>query len=195
MITMRKRNEFKPDKPRSGLFDKLLLTRLQQRSVLRWGLYAVTLLVLSILQDVLLCRFRLFGATTELVPCGIFLICVTEGLEKGSIFSLIAACIYLFSGTAAGNYVIVFITALAIGVTWFRQSFLRKSFSASMLCTAAAMLVYTLAVFCIGLFFGQTTFGRIGSHLLTAVMTLLAAPVLYPIINSISTMGGEAWKE
>ena len=143
----------------------------------------------------LLCRFRLFGTTTELVPCGIFLICLLEGLEKGSVFSLCASCIYLFSGSAPGNYTIVFITALSIGITAFRQNFLRKGFSAAMLCTAAAMLVYELAVFVSGLFLGMTTFGRIGSRCVTALLTLLSAPVLYPILKAISTIGGEAWKE
>lgn len=192
---MAKRNEFRPDKPRSGFFDKLLLTRLQRRSVLRWGLYALLLVLLSVLQDVILCRFRIFGATTELVPCGIFLICITEGLEKGSVFSLIASCFYLFSGTPAGNYILVFIPVLAVAVTLFRQSYLRKGFSATMLCTVFAVLVYEMAVFGIGLFFSQTTLGRIGSHLLTGVMTLVAAPILYPVINAISTIGGDAWKE
>ena len=192
---MAKKYEFKPDKPVSGIFSKLFLTPKQRRSILRWGLYALVLLVLSVLQDVLLCRFRLFGATTELVPCGIFLICLLEGLEKGSIFSLCASCMYLFSGSAPGNYAIVFITALSIGITAFRQSFLRKGFRAAMLCTGGAMLIYELAVFAIGLFLGMTTFGRLGSRCVTALLTLVAAPALYPILNAISTIGGEAWKE
>ena len=192
---MAKKYEFKPDRPRSGFWSKLVLTRQQRRSVLRWGLYALVLLVLSILQDVILCRFRLFGATTELVPCAIFLICLTEGLEKGCVFSLIASCLYLFSGTAAGPYSIVFITGLSVGVTMFRQAVLQRSFSATMLCTAVAMIVYELAVFCIGLFLSLTTFGRIGTFLLTAVMSLLFVPVLYKVVTAISTIGGESWKE
>lgn len=192
---MAKKYEFKPDKPRSGLVSKLFLTQKQRKAVLKWVLYSLVLLALSVLQDVILCRFRLFGATTELVPCGIFLICLAEGLERGCIFSLVASCVYLFSGSAAGNYSIVFITALCVGVTFFRQSYLRKGFSATMLCTAAAMLVYELAVFAIGLFFSLTTFDRIGAFCLTALMTLLSAPILYPIVNAISTIGGEAWKE
>lgn len=192
---MAKKYEFKPDKPRSGILSKLFLTQKQRRSVLKWALYALVLLILSVLQDVLLCRFRLFGATTELVPCGIFLICLAEGLERGCIFSLCAACVYLFSGSAAGNYSIIFITALSVGVTFFRQSYLRKGFSAAMLCTTVAMLIYELAVFAIGLFLGMTTLDRIGTFCLTALMTLLSVPLLYPIVNAISTIGGEAWKE
>lgn len=192
---MAKKYTFKPDKPAAGFLSKLFLTQQQRRSILRWSLYGLVLLVLSVLQDVLLCRFRLFGATTELVPCGIFLICLMEGLEQGSVFSLCAACLYLFSGSAPGNYVIVFITALSVGITAFRQSFLQKGFNAAMLCTSAALLVYQLCVFAIGLFLGMTTFGRLGSRFITALLTFVWAPLLYPILNAISSIGGEAWKE
>lgn len=187
--------EFRPDKPQSGILSHLVLTQKQRRSLFKWVLYGVVLLVLSILQDVLLCRFRILGATTELVPCGIFLICVMEGLERGSVFCLCSACVYLFSGSAAGYYSIVFITALGVGVCLFRQSYLQKSFSATMLCVAVAMLLYELAVFFIGLFLGLTTFDRIGSFCLSAVLTLIAAPILYPAVNAIGAIGGESWKE
>ena len=190
-----KKHEFKPDKPRSGLLSKLFLTRKQRASILKWSLYALVLVILSVVQDVLFSRWRLFGATTELVPCGIFLICLTEGMESGSVFSLAASCAYLFSGSAAGNQSIVFITLLSVLVTFFRQSFLRKSFSASMLCVSIATVVYQFAIFFIALFLNMTTLSRIGTHLLSAVMTLLFAPVLYPVVGSISTIGGEAWKE
>lgn len=192
---MAKRNEFKPDKPRSGVLSKLFLTRAQRRSLLKWLLYATVLVLLSVLQDVLLCRLRLWGATTELVIVGIFLVCLVEGVEKGSVFSLIAACLYLFSGSAAGHYSIVFITALSVAVTLFRQSYLRKNFAAVMLCTAVAVLTYELAVFSFGLFLQMTTPGRIGTHLITGILSLVAAPALYPVITGISTIGGEAWKE
>ena len=192
---MAKKNEFKPDKPRSGLLSKLYLTRKQRKTVLKWVLYAVALLVLSVLQDVIFSRMRLFGATTELVPCGIFLICVLEGLESGSVFALVASVVYLFSGTAAGYYSIVLITALSVAVTLFRQSYLQKSFSAAMLCTAVAMILYELLVFGIGLFLGHTFFARIGAFFLTGVLSLLAAPVLYPVLQAIGKIGGDIWKE
>ena len=192
---MAKRNEFKADKPRSGFFSKLFLTQQQRSVLLKWVLYAVLLIVLSTVQDVLLSRWRPFGATTELVPVGIFLICLAEGVERGSVFSLVAASLYLFSGTPAGYYVIVIITAVAIGVTLFRQSYLQKGFAASMLCTSVAMVGYMICVFLIGLFLEKTTGSRIISHLLTAVYSLVAAPVLYPVVSGISTIGGEAWKE
>lgn len=190
---MAKKYEFKSDKPYSGFWGKLLLTRLQRRAALKWLLYALVLVVLSVVQDVLLCRVQVFGATTELVPCGIFLICVLEGLESGSVFSLAASLVYLFSGSAAGVYSVVFITATAVAVTWLRQSYLQSGFSAAMLCTAAAMLVYELVVFAIGAFLGLTTLSRIGSFCVTALLTTVAAPVLYPILKAIG--GGDIWRE
>ena len=114
---MARKYEFKPDKPRLGWLDTLVLTQKQRRSLLKWLLYGLVLLVLSILQDVLLSRLRLWGGTTELVPCGIFLICVLEGMERGSVFSLVASLLYLFSGSAAGAYSVVFITVVAVLVT------------------------------------------------------------------------------
>lgn len=188
---MAKKYEFKPDKPRAGLLSKLFLTQKQRQNLLKWALYALVLVVLSVLQDVLLSRVRLFGGTTELVPCGIFLICVLEGLEKGSVFSLIASLLYLFSGSAAGTYSVVFITGLAVFVTAFRQSFLQHGFSAAALCTAAAMLLYELAVFAIAVFLGAAQLTSFPAVLVTSLITLPAIPVLYPVFLAI---GGKQWE-
>ncbi len=192
---MAKKYDFKPDKGPKLLLNRLYLTKKQRLSVLKWALYGLILLLLSLLQDVLLVRFRLFGATTELVPVGIFLICVLEGMEGGSVFSLVAASVYLFSGTAAGTYCIVFITALSIFVAYLRQCYLQKGFVPALLCTAVAMILYEAGVFAIGLFLNLTTPGRLVGFAITAVLSLLAVPVLYPIAVAVGKIGGEAWKD
>lgn len=192
---MAKKYEFKPDRPDSGFLQKLYLTQKQRRTLLKWLLYALLLLALSVVQDVILCQVRLFGATTELVPCGIFLICVMAGAESGCVFSLVAAFLYLFSGTAAGYYCVVLITGLAVAVTLLRQSYLRRGFGSTMLCAAAAMVAYELLVFAFGLFLGLTTFARLGGFLITAALSLAAAPILYPVVKAIGTVGGELWTE
>lgn len=192
---MAKRYEFRPDKERSGIANKLILTRLQQRSLLKWLLYTLVLLALSVVQDVMLCQVRIFGSTTDLVPCGIFLICLTEGMESGSVFSLVAAACYLFSGSSAGYHSLVLLTGISIFLSYFRQSYLRKGFAATMLCTGAGLLVYQLAVFAIALFLGQTNPSRLGAVALSAGLTFIWAPLLYPVVSAISKIGGEAWKE
>lgn len=192
---MAKKVDFKPDKPRSGFLDKLYLTQLQRKNLLKWVLYVAVLLLLSVLQDVLLSKVDIFGATTELVPCGIFLICLMEGTETGSVFALVASMLYLFSGSAAGNYALVLLTVISFLITLLRQAFLQKGFSAAMVCTFLGLLVYELTVFGIAVFFGQTYMGRIGVAVFTAVLTTLAAPVLYPLLTRICKLGGESWKE
>lgn len=192
---MAKKSEFKPDKPRTGILNKIYLTQAQRKTLLKWVLYSLVLLVLSVLQDVLLCKLDIFGATTELVPCGIFLICLLEGKETGSVFALIASALYVFSGTAAGNYCIVFITIYGAFFSFLRQSFLQKGFSAALLCTLAANFLYELSVFGLGLFFSQTFPARITVFLLTALLSTLIVPILYPIVSVIAKTGGESWKE
>ena len=192
---MAKKQDFKPDKPQITLADRLYLTKKQRRNLLKWSLYALVLLVLSLVQDVLLCRIRIFGATTELVPVGIFLICLLEGLETGSVFALISASLYQFSGTPGGTYSIVFITGLCVLVTLLRQAYFQGGFSSAMLLTALAMLLYELAVFLIGVFLGLTSWDRLGGFAVTAGLSLVAAPMLYPVAVSIGRIGGEVWKE
>ena len=195
MIAMAKKSEFRPDKSRNTLLSHLILTPLQRKKVLKWGLYTLVLVFLSVVQDVLLSQVRIFGATTELVPCAIFLICVLEGAQNSCIFALISSLLYLFSGTAAGPYSMVAITFLCIGVCVLRQAFLQASFPAAMLCVAVAMLVYELVNFFFGLFLGLTLFSRFHGFLITAVLSVLVAPVLYPLFKSIGTIGGQSWKE
>ena len=191
---MARKNEFKPDKPRSGFLSHLYLTPKQRSTILRWFLYSMLLVALSVLQDVILCRFRLFGATTALVPCGIFLICILEGMNESCIFTLIAACLYQFSG-GPGYYTIGLIVVLAIFVAYFRQSFLQEGFGATMLCMAVVLPLYEIVVFIASFLTGITTLSRFILPLITAALNLLACPILYPVVRGIGTIGGETWKE
>ncbi len=194
-MIMAKKNEFRPDKPRVSILSHLMLTKLQQKKLLKWVLYSAILVAVSVVQDVLLSRVRLFGATTELIPCCIFLICLLEGTQTGSVFSLTASILYLFSGTAPGPYSMVFITFLSVGVCMFRQAFLQPSFSAAVLCCAIAMFVYEGSNFAFGLILSLTPLSRVGGFLITAVLSLLSVPIFYPIFKAISAIGGQSWKE
>jgi hypothetical protein len=45
------------------------------------------------------------------------------------------------------------------------------------------------------LFLEYTYFSRIGSFLMTWLLSLAAIPLLYPVLASIGKIGGETWKE
>lgn len=192
---MARKYEFRPDSDRKSLIQRLYLSQQQRRIVLKWVLYALLLIVISVLQDVMLTPVRILGASTNLVPCAIIVICITEGVQSGSLFALISSLLYLFSGTAPGPYAMVFITLLAIVVSAFRQGYLRKGFAATMLCTGTAMLVYELALFVIGLFLNLTAPARFMSFVFTAMFTMVVAPLLHLLANAISAIGGQSWKE
>ena len=179
---MAKKNEFQPDKPYGSWLSKLHLTRQQQKELLKWTLYALLLVVLSVVQDVVLCRLRIFGSSTDLVPCAILLICIIEGSDSGSIFVLVASMLYTFTGTPVGTYPIAALTVLGLAAAIFRQAFLRKGFSAAMLCASVSFFLYEMVVFVVGFSGGLTTFGRFLGFVATAVMTFISAPVLYPVL-------------
>lgn len=187
--------EFRPDKTHGDLLNKLYLTKKQRLSLLKWSLFAVTLLALSVVQDVILCRVTLFGAACDLVPCAIFMICVILGAETGSVFSLVAAAMYQFSGTAPGYHIIVMIPLLGICAALFRQSYLRRSFSAEVLCAGSATLLYETALYVIGVATGYTAIFRVVSFLITAGLSLIVNMALYPLYCVIGRIGGEPWKE
>ena len=60
-------NEFRPDQVGKSLLSRLYPTKLQRQAIKKWLFYALVLLVVSVLQDVVMRRLRLFGATTDLV--------------------------------------------------------------------------------------------------------------------------------
>lgn len=191
----RRKYEFRPDKTRSNLFNKLYLTPKQRLSILRWVLYGVILIVLSVIQDVVLCKAHILGATTDLVPCAIVLICVQLGAERSAVFSLIAALLYQFSGSAPGYYVIAMIPILSILAAIIRKSLFRKSLSSTLLCACVAVMLYEMSVFGFGLLFQNTTLVRLTRFLLTGGLSFLSYPILYPLTAAIEKIGEKTWKD
>ena len=194
-MARKNRSEFRPDKQNNDILGKLLLTRQQFSRLLRWLLFSAVCLSGLVLQDVVMSRFHFFGATTDLVPALIFTVCVLQGGESGCVFALAAALLYYFSGSAPGPYCIVLITFLAVLASIFRQAYLRKGFSALILCCSLCMVIYESGVFLIGLFLNQTYQERFPLFLLSAALTLAVLPAVYPLLMSIGKIGGDTWKE
>lgn len=187
--------EFKPDKAPKVLQKLLHLTALQRRQVLQWSLYGLLLVALLVLQDVIMSRVTIGGATTDLVPMAILLITVVSDVYVGSLFAIIASTVYEFTGSAPGPYVVAFITVLGIAAAFFRQSFWRRGFRSHCICAGLALLVYELAVYGTGLFLGLTYFSRIGVFVTTWALSLAVMLALYPLIRKIQKIGGELWRE
>lgn len=194
-MRLRKVYEFKPDPTGSPLRNRLHLTRQQRLSIVKWTMYAILLVVLSLIQDVVLSRVSVGGATTELVACGILLICLLQSPESGGIFALIGSLLYVFSGSAPGYYSIALLTFLGVLLNLIRHSLLSKRFRSIFPCAAIGVFVYEMAVFAIGVFLGSTYGARIPVFLISGILNILALPVIYPIAFSIGNMGGKTWKD
>lgn len=187
--------EFKPDKVKGTLRKALHLTALQQRQLLKWTCYGLLCLFLLIIQDVIMSKVSIFGATTDLVPAAILLIAVISDAYVGSLFAIIASTLFEFSGSAPGPYIIAYLTVLAVAAAVFRQSFWRRGFRSNILCAGLALLVYEVAVWGTGVFLGLTYWSRIFVFLTIWLLSFLVMMALYPLIRKIQKIGGEIWRE
>ena len=153
------------------------------------------LLLLSVLQDCILYDMRIFGSTTDLVPCAIIAICVLEGATESSTFALAASFLFYATGSSGGVHAIPVLTFCGLGAAIFRQNYLQKGFAATMLCTGVAMVLYELAAFAWALIMAQTYLGRWSVVLIMSGLSTAAVSLLYRIFLAIGKIGGESWKE
>lgn len=191
----RKKIEFRPDPTGHDVAGKLHLTRQQRQALLKWLLYSLVCVLGLVLQDSMLARLRFLGGGFQIAPALVILICVLEGCESGSVFALCASLVYVFSGSAQGRYCIALLTLAAVLAAAFRQSYLRRGIGSDLTCVTAAMLVYELAVFLVGLALELTYAARWGVAVMTALLSALSAAVLYHPVRHIGTIGGNVWKE
>ena len=187
--------EFKPDKAHLSLTKLLHLTQLQKKQTLQWTLNGLLCLGLLVVQDVIMSRVSIRGATTDLVPAAVLLITVLSDAYVGSLFVLIASTLFEFSGSAPGPYVIGYLTVLGVAAAIFRQSVWRRGFRSNILCAGLALLIYELAIWGTGVFLGLTYWSRIGVFILTWGLSFLVMLALYPLTHKIQKIGGETWRE
>ena len=194
-MAKKEKYQFKPDRPKGTLLKRLYMTRLQRRQIAKWVLLALSCVLMLIVQDVVMSRIHISGATTDLTVCIILLIGLYEGTENGSLFALIASILYLFSGSSPGPYCIGLITVLTRGLNLLRQNLWRRSFGSILLCTGVAILIYEMGIFISGLISGLTIPARAGVFLLTGLLTCVTMVPMYPMVRAISKIGGDTWKE
>ena len=185
-----KQSEFKPDPRQNSLSGLFHVTQLQKQRMLKWTLYVLTGILLLTIQDVIMSRVSIFGATTDLPVVYILLITVIEGVDVGSLFVLFASTIYYFSGSAPGPYCIGLLCAVGIIATH-----LRRTKASIVICAGIALTIYEMGLFVVGIGLGLTRWDRVFSFLITAGYSFGVMVLLYPLINKIGLIGGTTWKE
>lgn len=190
-----KQSEFKPDPRQNSLSGLFHVTQLQKQRMLKWALYVLTGILLLTIQDVIMSRVSIFGATTDLPVVYILLITVIEGVDVGSLFVLFASTIYYFSGSAPGPYCIGLLCAVGIIATLLRQAYLRRTKASIVICAGIALTIYEMGLFVVGIGLGLTRWDRVFSFLITAGYSFGVMVLLYPLINKIGLIGGTTCKE
>ena len=190
-----KQSEFKPDPRQNSLSGLFHVTQLQKQRMLKWTLYVLTGILLLTIQDVIMSRVSIFGATTDLPVVYILLITVIEGVDVGSLFVLFASTIYYFSGSAPGPYCIGLLCAVGIIATLLRQAYLRRTKASIVICAGIALTIYEMGLFVVGIGLGLTRWARVFSFLITAGYSFGVMVLLYPLVNKIGLIGGTTWKE
>lgn len=194
-MLFKRKQEFKPDKTGTSLLSKLYITPSQRKTLLKWLLFTLSLVIICLVQDVIFSRITIAGATTDLTATAILLGCILLPTESCAVFAIVASTAYFFSGMAAGPYAILFLTGLGVLINIWRTGYLRKGFSSTLICTAAAIFLYEMLLFITGAFLGHTTINRFGIFCITAGISIVAVPVFYPIFLFISKLGGDSWKD
>ena len=188
-------SEFKPDAPRVSPLKSLRFTHLQWLQTLRWLCYIGVCVLCLVIQDTIMSRISIFGASTDLPVAAMLLITVLEGTETGSIYILIASTIYYFSGSAPGPYTVALLTVLGICASLFRQVYWHRSRSSILLCAGIAVMVYEIAVFGFSIFSGLTYWGRFPRFAVTGILSWAAMFLMYPLTLRFGQIGGHTWKE
>ena len=187
--------EFKPDPKGTNFLKRLYMTRLQRLTLLKWGSYALTGMLLLVIQDVIMSKVRFSGATTDLPVAFILLVGLYEGLERGSVFTLSAALFYWFSGSAPTPICIALLCGLNILIGLLRQMYWHRSFGSLTLCAAISIMLYEMLLFVVGILQGLTILSRAGVFALTGAITCITMLPMYPLVRAISKIGGDSWNE
>lgn len=187
--------EFKPDPTGSDHRKIFQLTGYQRSQILKWFLYAALTVGALLVQDTILARIRIGGATTDLLVGVVMLIAMLEGAENGGVFALLASVFYYLSGSAPGPYVVALVTAVAILGALYRQGYWSQSMSSTLLCSFLSLVSYEVLLLIMGIFLHLTVLRRIGVFVSVAVLTTIALVPLYYIARGIGQIGGELWKE
>lgn len=188
-------SEFKPDSQSISLSKMLYMTDVQKYRLLRWGLYIAVCVLCLVVQDCIMSQVSIFGTTTDLCVGALMIITVIEGSEVGSVFILIASCIYYFSGSAPGPYSVGMLSILGMLASLFRQQFWHRSSGSILFCSGLAVMLYEIGLYIVGMSMGLTRWYRFPRFVITGAMTVAVMIPLYHLINRIGLIGGNTWKE
>lgn len=167
------------------------LTVKQWFSILKWFVYSALLLMTIVVQSVIFARTPIFGAKLQIVPVLLCCVCIREGPEQGGLFVLLGSLFYSLSGVDFGSIMILLLTFCCVFSAVLCSSLLVNRFYTAAICCFLTNLLNEGLIFPFKIFLSDIAPANFWRVLLPgAALSLLAFPVLYPLVKAISRIGG-----
>ena len=165
------------------------MTRVNQKTVLMWALYALFFLAVLLLQDAVFSKYTIRGARPVLVPLAVFCTAAHTDAENGGLFGLFAGLFWALTGAADGGLMLLFMTFGGVLCGYLCSAFFHPrvlpAAVLSMLCLALCLLSCGLIrIYLEGLSLRSLT--PVGLQLL---MALPAAPLAHWCCKAIRKAG------
>lgn len=161
----------------------------RKKTVTMWALYALFFLAVLLVQDAMLGRVTLWGASLMLVPAAAFAVAVHTGAEEGGLFCLIASIVWALSGAADGGLMILLLTFCGIVCGYLATSVLQSwLIPASALCLVALALTLGIS-YAVHIYLEELAKSGIRVYLLQVGMSLPFVPLFVWVCDRIRKVG------
>lgn len=160
------------------------------RSILMWALYAVLFLFTMLLQTVVFGHLRVWGVKLNLLPVAVVCIAMRAGHEGGGLFGLLAALVWQFTGADDGSLALISFTLCGILAGWLCDAVCARRLAVALALSLAALVLHEGAAFLMKFYLESADISLIRWVPLTALLSVLACPVLYPLAKTIGKVGG-----
>lgn len=176
---------------------KLRITRIQWRIIGKWSLYTIVLVATIVIQSVILSRLPIFGAKVNLIPYLIGCVCIIEGADSGSLFSLIASLIWALSGGDYGFVSILILTCGGMGLGLLFQKLLRCQLVTCLVCCFILALCHDTSIFLLRLYMKSVTAMQYFRILIPGTLLgIFSCPVFFYLFQLIHRIGGNhTWND
>jgi len=160
------------------------------RNIIMWALYGVLVLMVMLLQTTVFGRVRFFGVKLTLLPVAVVCVAIRSGHEAGGLFGLLTGFLWYALGADDGTMAIVTLTVAGILAGWLCDNLFARRMGSALILALGALVIHEGGLFLIKYYLGSADGALLRWVPITAALSLLACPVLYPLTGLIGKAGG-----
>lgn len=160
------------------------------KNTLMWVLYAVLFLFVLLVQTMVFGRTRFFGVKLNLIPVVIVCVSLWAGHEASGLFGLAAGFLWFLTGADDGSLSIVTFTVCGILASWLCANVFPRRFGSALILCLGALLLHEGVFFLLKYYLEEAAFSMALWVPVTAGLSVLSCPVIYPLAKAIGKAGG-----